>query len=73
METILNAVRLMKKDIENETDIFLDSLDLDTPYEMPKFTIDFNGASIEIPVDLAELNNTIQYFLKDLEEALEEY
>lgn len=73
MEIILNAVRLMKKDVENETDIFLDSLDLDTPYEMPKFTIDFNGASIEIPVDLAELNNTIQYFLKDLEEALEEY
>lgn len=73
MEAILNAVRLMKKDVENETDISLDSLDLDTPYEMPKFTIDFNGARIEIPVDLAELNNTIQYFLKDLEEALEEY
>ena len=73
MEIILNAVRLMKKDIENETDIFLDSLDLDTPYQMSKFTISFNGASIEIPADFAELNNAIQYFLEDLEEALEEY
>lgn len=73
MEAILNAVRLMKKDVENETDIFLDSFDLEDLYEMPKFSISFNGASIEIPADFAELNNAIQCFLKDLEETLEEY
>lgn len=73
MEAILNAVRLMKKDVENETDIFLDSFDLEDLYEMPKFSISFNGASIEIPADFAELNNAIHSFLKDLEETLEEY
>lgn len=73
MEAIYNALKLMRKDIQKETEIFLDSIDLDTPYNPPKFKMSFNGAEIEIPIDFAEINNTIDDFFKDLIEATRDY
>lgn len=67
---ISKKIDLISKMIGEETDKFLDDVE---QYQPPKLEIRFREESVEIPIDYAELNNSIQGFLKDLTEALEEY
>ena len=67
---ISGKVDKIREMMEKETHKFLDNMDTYTP---PRFEINFCGESIQIPIDFAEINNSIQYFLEDLAEALNEY
>lgn len=67
---ISGKVDKIREMMEKETNKFLDDME---NYQPPRFEIKFRGESVEIPIDFAELNNSIQYFLEDLMEALNEY
>lgn len=69
MNEITNKVSLIKKLFNKETDSFLDDME---HYQPPTFEIRFRGESAEIPIDWAELNNSISDFLGRLHDALEE-
>ena len=73
LEIILKAVKLISKDVENETDNMLETWANDKEYTIPHYTISFNGNSVDIPLDFAEINNEIQEHLQNLAEAIEEY
>ena len=69
-EEIIKKVDLISAMFERETNTFLDNMEYYTP---PKFEIKFRGESVEIPMDFAELNNSISDFLEELKDALEDY
>lgn len=71
MEEILKSVSLINHKVEKETNTFLDCIDYE--YKTPVFTISFDGVSVDIPIDFACINNTIQDFLNELEESITEY
>lgn len=73
LKTILNAVKLISKDLEKTTCEMLDAWAEDKEYNPPYYTISFNGASVDIPIDFAEINNELQEHLTNLIDAINEY
>lgn len=73
LEIILNAVKLIGKDVEKETNNMLDAWAEDKDFTPQHYTISFNGNSVDIPLDFAEINNEIQEHLQNLAEAISDY
>lgn len=70
MTKLSETIESILKAVQNETDIFLDSLELETPYSTPNLEISFNGIKAEIPIDYAETNNEIQVFLENIADVI---
>lgn len=70
MDEIRNQVETILRLFKKETDNFLDNVEY---YRPPQFEICFRGEKVEIPIDWAELNNTISDFLEQLDDDLDEY
>lgn len=73
MRFIENEVIRLKKRVERDTEIMLDMWETDEDFKIPYFTISYNGGSVDIPLDFAEINNEIQEFLGNLVEIISEY
>ena len=73
-EDIPRDIEAMQKEIEQDTDAFLDSLSEDNePIKTEPLTITYKGATVELPIDFASINNEIQDFLSNLNEAINDY
>jgi hypothetical protein len=70
MKKLSESIEDILKAVQNETEIFLDSLELETPYSTPSLEISFNGIKAEIPIDYAETNNEIQVFLEGIADVI---
>ena len=70
MENTYNIICDMLKEINDFTDEFLES---EYEKEIPPITISFNGKSVEIPLDFAELNNAIVDSLTEIKENIKDY
>ena len=73
LKNILDTVKAIGHDLENETDKMLDAWANDKEYTIPHYTISFNGNTVDIPLDFAEINNEIQEHIQNLMEAINEY
>ena len=65
---IIDGMTKIQSEIENDTFDFLEN---DT--EMPELHIEYKGIEISIPLDVAEINNTIQDEIREFIDMMNDY
>lgn len=69
MKKLLEGLNVIKTNVEIDTNRLLNG---EEEY-LGELTISYKGQKVQIPLDYANLNNSVQYFLEDIIDATEEY
>ena len=69
MKKLLEGLNVIKTNVEIDTNRLLNG---EEEY-LEELTISYKGQKVRIPLDYANLNNSVQYFLEDIIDATEEY
>ena len=66
---LLENLKAIQNQIEVDTYEYLES---NFEKSIPTLTIEYNGKKAEIPIDLADINGQVQYYIADLIELVNE-